>query len=322
MMKVESLWITGPGKIEKRFTEISDEPLYDEVQVEIKACGICAWDRAIFKGVSIPSPYPFMHGHEGIGYVRKKGAGVTDIQVGDVVMCTEDAPQMVQVQNIKRIAVTALKSQVAEKDFPLWVGEPVVCVVNSLANMIIKPASTTVLIGPGYMGLLNIQGLAKTLIGPLIVFGTNQRLLDLAQKYGADEVYSNGSDAAKAKIRELKENGGAELVIECSGSESGFALASEVTSLAGTIDVFAWHRTDRTFNMTPWHKLGTKVLNTGTTFDRHFQDHIAETEVLMRRGVFDQQDMITHVDSYHHAQEIMNLAAAKADGYIKGVITF
>ncbi len=321
-MKVDALWITAPGKIDNHLIEINDEPLYDEIQVEIKACGICSWDRAIFKGVSIPEPFPFMHGHEGVGYVIKKGDGVHDINVGDLVMCTEDAPQMIQVQNIKRSAVAVIEKQVQEKDFPLWVGEPITCVVNSLANTRIQPGAKTVLIGPGYMGLLYIQGLTKTLIGDLTVFGTNQRLLNLAQKFGANETYSISSELTANKIREIKELGGAELIIECSGSESGFQLANDLTSLHGTIVMFAWHRTNRVVNMTPWHKLGTQILNIGPTFDRHYQDHVKETEILMRKGVFDQNDLITHVSDYHHAQEIMNIASTKEDGYIKGVITF
>lgn len=321
-MKVNALWIKEIGKIETRTTEISDEPLYDEVQVEIKACGICAWDAAIFKGISNPEPFPFMHGHEGIGYVLKKGAGVKDIEIGELVMCTEDAPQMIQVQNIKRAAVTPIRTKVEDKDIPLWVGEPIVCVVNSLANMTLKPGATTVLVGSGYMGLLNIQALAKTLIGPLIAFDIDSRRLELAKKYGANETYITGSPEAAQAIQGIKAEGGAELVIECSGSEGGLNLANELMAQSGTLNLFAWHRASRTINMTPWHQRGYRVYNTAPNFDRHFRDHVKETEILMRKGVFDQKHLITHVGNYQNAQEIMDIASSKTEGYIKGVITF
>ncbi len=321
-MKVNALWIKEIGKIETRTTEISDEPLYDEVQVEIKACGICAWDAAIFKGISNPEPFPFMHGHEGIGYVLKKGAGVKDIEIGDLVMCTEDAPQMIQIQNIKRAAVTPIRTKVEDKDIPLWVGEPIVCVVNSLANMALKPGATTVLVGSGYMGLLNIQALAKTLIGPLVAFDIDSRRLELAKKYGANETYITGSPEAAQAIQRIKAEGGAELVIECSGSEGGLNLANELMAQSGTLNLFAWHRASRTINMTPWHQRGYRVYNTAPNFDRHFRDHVKETEILMRKGVFDQKHLITHVGNYQKAQEIMDIASSKTEGYIKGVITF
>jgi len=321
-MKVDALWIKEVGKIEVRSTEIRDEPDFNEVQVQIKACGICAWDIAIFHGISNPEPFPFMHGHEGVGYVLKKGAGVHDLSVGDLVMCTLDAHQMIQVQNIKRSAVAKSHAPVKEKDLPLWVGEPIVCVVNALANVRIVPGVTTVLVGSGYMGLLYIQGLAKSLVGNLVVFDMDPHRLELAKKYGADEVYVTGSPEAAAAIERLKKAGGAGLVIECSGSEGGLNLANEVMAESGTLNLFAWHRGTRTINMTPWHQRGYTVVNTAPNFDKHFQDHVAETEILMRKGVFHQKDLITHVASYKDAQSLMDIASSKTKGYIKGVITF
>ena len=321
-MKVDALWITGVGKIETKQTEIADEPLYDEVQVEIKACGICAWDVALFKGLTLPNPYPFMHGHEGVGYVRKVGAGVKDLKVGQTVMCTEDAPQMMQVQNLQRAAVTPILQNVQKEKLPLWVGEPIVCVVNALANMPIKPGSNTVLIGAGYMCLLNIQGLARTLIGPLTVFDLDENRLKLAKKYGADVTCEINSTEAATLISDIQKQGGAELVIECSGSAAGLELASDLMAQTGTLNLFAWHRGERTINMTPWHQRGYRIFNTAPNFDRHFRDHVSETEILMRKGVFDQSDLITHVKPYQEAQEIMEIASKKTDNYIKGVITF
>jgi len=321
-MKVNALWIKEIGKIESLLTEIQDKPAYNEVQIEMKACGICAWDVAIFNGISNPQPFPFMHGHEGVGYVLKTGAGVQDLKNGDLVMCTEDAPQMIQVQNIKRSAIARINAPVDDKEIPLWVGEPIVCVVNALANVKIRPGATTVLIGSGYMGLLYIQGLAKTLIGNLVVFDMDPRRLDLAKKYGADEVYLTGSPEAVGAIERIKGEGGAELVIECSGSEGGLNLANELMGQGGILNLFAWHRASRIINMTPWHQRGYSVLNTAPNFDRHFQDHIVETEILMRKGVFYQDDLITHVTSYQNAQYLMDIASSKTQGYIKGVITF
>jgi threonine dehydrogenase-like Zn-dependent dehydrogenase len=321
-MKVEALWITGIRQIETRLTEIDDAPAYDQVQVEIKACGICAWDGALFSGVTSPGPFPFMHGHEGIGYVRQTGAGVTDLKVGDLVMCSEDTPQMMQVQNIARSAVARIDADVAEKDLPLWVGEPIVCVINSLANMKIKPASTVALVGSGYMGLLKVQALMRQLIGDLVVFDIDPRRLALAKKYGADHAFISGSSEADEYVRDLQSKGGAELVIECSGSEAGLDLANNLMAQSGTLNLFAWHRTARTINMTPWHQRGYTVLNTAPNFDRHYRDHVAETVALMHKGVFDQTDLITHVAPYTQAQAIMEAAVNKTENYIKGVITF
>lgn len=42
-MKSDALFITEPKKMEIRSIDIP-EPAWDEVQIEVKACGVCAWD--------------------------------------------------------------------------------------------------------------------------------------------------------------------------------------------------------------------------------------------------------------------------------------
>jgi hypothetical protein len=42
----------------------------------------------------------------------------------------------------------------------------------------------------------------------------------------------------------------------------------------------------------------------------------------MKRGVFNQKELITHTMDYHNIQKMLTIAEGKSDGYIKGVITF
>lgn len=62
-----------------------DDPLDDEVLVEIVACGLCHTDLLVASG-HLPSPYPCTLGHEGAGRVIKAGKGVTRTKVGDEVL--------------------------------------------------------------------------------------------------------------------------------------------------------------------------------------------------------------------------------------------
>ena len=62
-------------------------PRDDEVQVKIKATGICHTDIAV-KEQAFALPLPMVLGHEGAGVVEAVGASVTHVQVGDhVVLC-------------------------------------------------------------------------------------------------------------------------------------------------------------------------------------------------------------------------------------------
>lgn len=58
-----------------------------DVLVRIKASGLCHTDLEVIEG-SLAYPMPIVLGHEGAGIVEAVGAGVTDVQVGDAVVCS------------------------------------------------------------------------------------------------------------------------------------------------------------------------------------------------------------------------------------------
>lgn len=64
-----------------------EEPRADEVLVEIAGVGICHTDLVV-RDQYFPTPLPAVLGHEGSGVVRKVGADVTRVAVGDHVVLT------------------------------------------------------------------------------------------------------------------------------------------------------------------------------------------------------------------------------------------
>src|SRR5258708_26643091 len=61
------------------------EPGTGEVQVEIRACGLCHSDEHVRTG-DLPLPhYPAICGHEGAGEVSQVGDGVTSVAPADHV---------------------------------------------------------------------------------------------------------------------------------------------------------------------------------------------------------------------------------------------
>ena len=50
-MKAQALWITAPEVMEIREEELP-APKYDELQIQTKAVGICAWDSPPHSGIS------------------------------------------------------------------------------------------------------------------------------------------------------------------------------------------------------------------------------------------------------------------------------
>lgn len=319
-MKVDALWLVAPKKIEIRQVEVS-EPGYGQIQIEIKACGICKWDQYLFKGASLVTEFPFMFGHEGAGIVLKVGEGVKDIKPGDNVMCCGGADSMAQIVNMPAANAAVITTEV--KDFGLWVGEPISCVINSIAHVPMAPADEVVVIGTGYMGLLKIQGLAKSLAGRIIAFDIDDRRLALAKEFGADEVYNSNSAEAAARIAQIIANGGTDYIIECSSTTEGFAMANAMLKNAGVLEMFAWHRGNRTYDGTPWHLKGISIYNTAPNIEKFYApQRVKQTEKLISKGVFKHEKLVTHRTDYHHAEEAIERAILRADGYIKGVITF
>lgn len=321
-MKTDACYIMKERTTQIREVEVLS-PKRGEVQIDVVACGVCAWDSYLFKGRDLRQPFPFPFGHEAVGIIREVGEGVENFAPGDKVFCIDGGPSMAQVINIKAEMVGRLPGNPeTTEDFAYLIGEPSVCVVNGLANVVVKPGDNVVVIGTGYMGLLNVQAFHYSHIGKMICFDVDEKKLELAKKYGADECYLSNSEEGRKAAQEIIDNGGAEIVVECSGSQPGLTMAVELVAPGGTISNFAWHRGDRTLDASCWHLHGIRIINTAPACDHHFADHVIQTQRLMERGVFDQRELITHIMDYHDIQKMLETAEAKADGYIKGVITF
>ena len=89
-MRVSSLRYMAGGGAELIDIEVG-EPGPGQVQVEVAACGICAWDIQAFKTGS-DAPFAAPPGHEGVGYVAKLGPGVEGFAVGQRVACLRKVP--------------------------------------------------------------------------------------------------------------------------------------------------------------------------------------------------------------------------------------
>jgi threonine dehydrogenase-like Zn-dependent dehydrogenase len=321
-MKSDALFIIGPKKMEIRSIDIPD-PAWDEVQMEVRACGVCAWDSYLYQVISNPKPVPYTFGHEGTGVVTKVGVGVKNFKEGDKVFAanaTNDMMMKYTNQHFKSLA----KIPDNTKNWLPWVAEPVVCVVSLLHMTHITPGDHVVLVGAGYMGLLTLQGLRAEPWGKLTVFETNAAIRKIAQQYTPPgSVFDPYSAEGEAKIEEIRTGGGAEVIIELSAATAGFELANRmIKNKAGKLIIGSWHRHEITFNATPWHLNGLAILNLAPNANPHFEEMISPAAALINRGIYKPAELITHVVDYHEADGIFIKSIEKSDNYMKGVITF
>ncbi len=321
-MKVDSLWIVEPNKVEIREVELND-PLYDEVQIEVKACGVCAWDSYLYQGISAPGPIPYRLGHEAVGIVTKVGEGVTNFKPGDKVFCASGSNDMMaQAINLKSHCIARIPDDV--EDYAKWVLEPTVCVVNLMHLANIQPGDSVVLVGAGYMGLLNLQGLINgSQAGSVTVFEKRPERLEIAKSYKPDFAFDPDSPEGQAHIEKIKAEGGADIVIDFAASDSGYELASSLTANSGgKLVLGTWHRNEKTFDGTKWHLSGLNILNLAPGSNRNFTQMIPLTAKLVEAGVYDAGSLVTHTVDYRNAAEMFKMSIEKPTDFIKGVITF
>jgi len=320
-MRTEGLWYLGERKIEVRGMDIA-EPGPDGVVVAMEACGICTWDVVSFLGkFGRYQAYPFCAGHEGIGRVTRTGSAVTSVKTGQRVAMLELPVGTPGGPLMARHALRA-ERQVAvipEDTTPVhhWIVEPAVCVVNGIAAAGIQPGDRVAVVGTGYMGLLFIQGLRRSLLANLAGFDIDERRLALASELGADEAVNLAAGDVRRRLA-----GAFDVVIETAATAASLRTAFVLARPGGTVENFAWHHHEQPFDLEDWHVKGWRIINSQPMMNPHFADLYPRTIALMANGTISNRKLVTHVGPLERAAEIYVAAADRTGGYLKGVITF
>lgn len=312
-MKSLQAWLEKPGVMELREVNLP-EPAPYEVQVKCLANGICMAEVSTFRGTEPPWGSPL--GHEGIGVVTKVGRDVKSLKEGDCVTTTSWATYQNQAA-----AHTAVFRQVPA-DPAVFITEPSACVVTAWYSYRIVPGDRVLVLGAGYMGLLNVQALGRSPLAELVVADLKPANLKLAAAAGATEVINSGTAKGKARLEALKDQP-FDLVVEAAGAEQTLQLAGPLTRRGGRLSIFAWHHGNRTVDFGLWHVRGLQVLNSspmiGTDWNINPMQRAAH---LLEAGVFDQRRLITHRHPFAQVQAALELAAARPPEYCKGVLLF
>ena len=315
-MKAQAVFIVEPGRAEIREVEISD-PKPDEVQIECVANGICMGEVTHFRGQEVHRwPLPRIVGHEGIGVVTKVGADVEGYEEGDYAVCRAwTSASNCRVDN-------APKFTRPPDDPAVYLAEPVDCVAGALYSYDITPGDRVLLIGAGYMGLLNVQGLAAYPLAELVVADLKPRNLELARSFGATKVIQSGTPEGDAQLGAYRDDP-FDLVVEAAGAPATLQMAGGLVRTGGRLGMFAWHHAPVAVDFSTWHMSGLTVLNSSPfiTIDRNI-NYMERAVRLMEKGVFDQSELVTHRHQVRDVQQAMELSNDRPADYIKGVLLF
>jgi len=310
-MSNKTLRYLDDGSIEL-FEQVVTDPGENEVQIEGGACGICSWDVVTAKlGNQMHPMAP--PGHEGVGYVAKIGAGVTDFKEGDRVA----GGGFANVRNLSAQRVF----KIPESDLPdeYWIVEPVSCAVTGIDHCQIQPGNRIVIVGCGFMGLLILQGLLRYPLDDLIVLDIVQSRLDLAQQLGVGEVYNTAEADLQELSRELKSRE-IDVVVDTSGSQAGLDLSTDIVKRGGRINLFGWLKGQTaSFDPTKWHLGGFTVVNSAPA--SKLRDTFEPAIRLIHKGIIDLKPLVTHTAALEDYPDLMAQILAGDESYIKGVVT-
>ena len=310
-MSNKTLRYLDDGSIEL-FEQVVSDPGENEVQVEGGACGICSWDVVTAKlGNQMHPMAP--PGHEGVGYVAKIGAGVTDFKEGDRVVGGGFA-------NIRNLSAQRV-FKIPESDLPdeYWIVEPVSCAVTGIDHCQIQPGNRIVVVGCGFMGLLILQGLLRYPLDDLIVLDIVQSRLDLAQQLGVGEVYNTAQVDLSDLSRELKSRE-IDVVVDTSGSQAGLDLSTDIVKRGGRINLFGWLKGQTaSFDPTKWHLGGFTVVNSAPS--SKLRDTFDPAIRLIHKGIIDLKPLVTHTSTLEDYPSLMAQIVSGDESYIKGVVT-
>ncbi len=230
------------------------------VKIKVEYCGICGSDMKFYHwnmrpGLNIPIPVTF--GHEYSGTVVEVGEGVEGIAVGErvvsetpeiycgkceqcrtgnILLCSHKRSigyqtdgAMADYVTIRQELVHKIPENVSFKEAALC--EPAAVAAHAVYDKTtVQPGDTTVIFGPGTIGLLVLQ-MVKAAGSRAILVGMSkdEKRLAVGKALGADEILLSDEADVPAKIKELTRGRGADAAFECSGA--GAVLDQAIVSL-------------------------------------------------------------------------------------------
>ena len=302
----------GPQNI--KYEETMIKPLSKgEILIKIGAALTCGTDVKTFRRghpvliKNIPSGF----GHEFAGTVEKIAEGVTNVKVGDRVVCANSAPcgecfyckkgeynlcENLDLLNGAYAEYIVVPERIVRKNtiilpdsLPFYKAaftEPLANVVHGVERTNIKPGDTVGVIGIGPIGLMFAR-LAKLKGARVIAAGRNPIKLKLAEEFSyADEVvdlkkYPNPEKIFKSFTEEGR---GLDVAVECVGLPEMWERVFSCVRPGGTVHFFGGCKSGSTvtFDTTKMHYGDITLMSVFHHTPKYFRqalDYIASGEV-------------------------------------------
>lgn len=266
-MKMKAALMYGPNDIRVEEVEKPACP-EDGLILKIMAVGLCGSDIRNLTTDSRKGDYPFIYGHEIVGYVDEIGPKQTKYQVGQRLFlfpgtycmeceeCISGHSENCSNEHVAKLAGTGGFAQYiavgGEKihyggiyEIPEGVsfdaaslGEPLTSVFACLENVNVEYPDTLVIIGAGPIGcfmaqLAKIRGAQK-----VIMIDINASRLEMSKQFGVDIIIDSSKDDPIKAVKELTNGKGADKVISATPVNSTQTQSIEMVRKGGLVVFF------------------------------------------------------------------------------------
>lgn len=253
------------GKGDVRYEE-RDEPTIveptDAVIRTVAAC-VCGSDLWRYRGLA-PVDKPTPIGHEYVGVVEHVGGEVKTVKVGDFVVggftfsdntcpvcrkgahancqngggydgCQADKIRIPQADG----TLLATPEQPSDDLIPsLLALSDVMCTGwHAAVSGGVGPGTTVAVVGDGAVGLSAVLASVQLGAERVIAMSRHEDRTKVARDFGATDVVAERGDEGVAKVRELTEGIGADVVLECVGTEDARKQAVDCLRPGGMLGV-------------------------------------------------------------------------------------
>lgn len=303
----------------------------DDVLIRIRACGICPSDLRAYTGVrSGMREMPYTPGHEWAGEIVAMGEAVKGFQVGDRVVpswrvvcgkcyyCTRGLYNY--CENLQRrvrggfaqYGVAAAESLLKIPDHVSYYEasfcEPLACCINGSLWSMIGFGDNVVIVGAGPIGLMHMQ-LAKAQGARVIVSEFLEERLAKAKELGADEVIYAAKEDPVARVKELTEGRGANVVIVAVGAPKALQQALEMTAIGATVNYFAGTYPPTTIPLDPnlIHYKQIRLTGSHDYTPQHFRSALQSIALGMVRVM----PLISHILPLEQVKEGFDIVAGQ-----------
>jgi L-iditol 2-dehydrogenase len=314
--------------------------------IRIRSIGVCGSDVHYYThgriGRYIAKP-PFILGHECAGEVLEVGKDVTNVKPGDRVAVEPGVPcrrcgfcksgRYNLCRNVVFLAAPPYHGafceylgHAADFLFPIpdevsfdeaAMCEPLSIGIHSVARSGIKLGDRVLIIGVGPIGLANLQAFLSAGAGEIYVSDLDPARLEFAKKMGATHGFDARDPELAAKLRDLTEGLGPEIIVETAGSAEATAASVDIVRPGGVVVLVG---------LSPE---GTVPMNTITAIDKEidmrgifrYANTYPAALSLIARGAVDVKSIVTARYPLDETAQAMADVADRKPGIIKACVT-